>query len=245
MQKAESIDIRSITSEKITPEILAELTVFCREATADKKLISENWNPEGWEDAPHSLLYCLLKEKRFKENNGLFYMLYANQRMVAVSGVYRSDWAPTDIAIGGVRTCTLPKQRSLAVSQHGGFYHGDHLLPAQIDWARQQGFKAFILTFNETNLWLAKFILRIHQGRSVLFGYKLNDKAKEVYQDFYLYPKRLMIKNTPQWVLIKKLDKDARVSFYELEEKENESQGYSTDGFSDAGEFKNFPLYTN
>lgn len=244
MQEPQSIELRTVSSDKISEKEMRDLIAFCNEAIKDKKLDLKNWSVENWQNSPHSLLYCLCKERRFSEDRGLFYMLYAGGRLQAISGVYRSDWAPNEIAIGGVRTCTLPRARSSSIAVHGGFYHGDHIMPAQVEWARSKGLKAFILTFNETNLWLAKFILRIHQGRSVLLGYKLTDKARELYQDFYLYPKKLIIKNTLQWVLVKKLDED----FVFSEEALLSIKGQENDSAFDkvyASELKDFPIYSN
>lgn len=209
MQKlSPTIQLRSITSEEVTPEIFEDLFKFCVATSADKKLDAENWRTDDWENSKHSLLYCLLKEKRFRKDHGQFHMLYSRENLVAVSGVYRSDFAPEAVAIGGVRAYTLPQKRTAGVLEEGRFFHGDYIFPQQIRWAREQGFKKFILTFNDSNLWLAKFILRIGQGRSVLLGYKLSDEAREVYRDFSLYPEKVMIKKVPQYILIKHLEKD-------------------------------------
>lgn len=225
---SDAILLRSITSDSVTPEVFADLFAFCKATSEDKKLSAENWSTEDWENAQHSLLYCLLKEKRFRDGHGQFHLLYSQQRLVAVSGVYRSDFAPDEVAIGGVRAYTLEAERASGVLQQGRFFHGDYIFPAQIKWAREQGFKKFILTFNETNLWLAKFILRIGKRQSVLLGHKLSNEAREVYQDFYMYPQKLMIKNVPQYVLVKDLEKKHERIF----------------GSPDASELKNFPVYT-
>ncbi len=203
-----SIQMRSITSEEVTPEIFAELFNFCEATSLDQKLDAENWRADNWENSKHSLLYCLLKEKRFRQGQGQFNMLYSCGKLVAVSGVYRSDFSPEEIAIGGVRAYTLPLERTSGVLGQGRFFHGDYIFPDQIRWARKQGLKKFILTFNESNLWLAKFILRIGEGKSVMLGYRPSQDAREVYQDFYMYPEKMMIKNVPQYVLIKNLEKD-------------------------------------
>ncbi len=228
-QLSRTIQLRSITSEEVTPEVFEDLFKFCEATNFDKKLNAENWSTKDWENSKPSLLYCLLKENRFRKGQGLFHMLYSQNKLVAVSGVYRCKFAFEDVAIGGVRAYTLPFERTTGVLEEGKFFHGDYIFPAQIRWAREQGFKKFMLTFNESNLWLAKFILRIGQKRSVLLGYRLSEEAREVYKDFYMFPDKVMIKNVPQYVLIKNLENDYDGIF----------------GSSHAGELKNISLYTN
>lgn len=230
MQKlSRTIQLRSITSEEVTPEIFEDLFKFCEATSLDQKLNAENWTAKDWENSKHSLLYCLLKEKRFREGQGQFHMLYSQNRLVAVSGVYRCKFAFEDVAIGGVRAYTLPLERTTGVMEEGKFFHGDYIFPEQIRWARAQGLKKFLLTFNESNLWLAKFILRIGQKKSVLLGYRPSAEARELYRDFYMYPEKVMIKNVPQYVLIKNLENDHDRIFGSLH----------------ASELKNFSVHTN
>lgn len=203
-----TVELRSITSENVTSEIFEDLFKFCEATAFDQKLNAENWSATNWENSKHSLLYCLLKEERFREGQGQFHMLYSQGKLVAVSGVYRSQFALEEVAVGGVRAYTLPLERTSGVLAEGKFFHGDYIFPAQIRWARAQGIKKFLLTFNESNLWLAKFVLRIGQGKSVMLGYRPSAEAQKVYRGFYMYPEKVMIKNVLQYVLIKDLEKN-------------------------------------
>lgn len=144
---------------------------------------------------PGGLGHILFIERRFKPTNGQFYLLYKDNDIIAVSGIYKSDF-DKNIAIAGVRTWTLEEHRGKR------FLHGDILLPEQEKWAINNNIKSILLTFNDYNLWLFEFIKRMNQKKSVSLGVKTSN----FYMGFQPLPDQLYIKNTYQYVLEKKLD---------------------------------------
>lgn len=213
-----SFRLEHVTSESVTPQIEKDLTAFCAEAVKDQKHPVQNWNGTDWENSPASLMYCLLEEKRFSQERGRLYLLYHGDRLVALNGIYRSDFHP-EVFIGGVRVFTLPEYRTRDVFARGTFAHSDHIFPEQLAWARTQGAKMFWLTFNDHNLWLAQWGLRIATGKASVLGVRGSSTAREFYRGFEMHPKKLLVKYIYQHVLVKRLDPSFEFSFAELEEK--------------------------
>lgn len=213
-----SFRLETITSETVTPQIERDLTAFCADAVRDQKHPVQNWSGTDWENSPASLLYCLKEERRFAEDRGRLHLLYHGDRLIALNGVYRSDFHPA-VFIGGVRTFTLPEYRTRDVFERGTFPHSDHVFPVQLAWARSQGAKMFWLTFNDHNLWLAQWGLRIGTGKAAILGLRGSPAAREFYAGFKMHPKKLLVKSVPQHVLFKTLDPSFEFPFAELEEK--------------------------
>ena len=206
----------SLCSEDVTVEIEKDLTEFCAQAEVDEKHPVENWAGRAWQTNSSTLLYCLLIEKRFSRDLGKLFILRHLGKIIAVSGVYRSDFHP-QIFIGGVRTLTLPEFRSRGRQERTTF-HSDRLFPAQLQWAREMGAKAFLMTFNDHNFWLAQIALRAATGRAAFLGLPMGAAAQQFYEGFELCPKKLFIKFVYQHTLIKKLDPEFNYSFQSMEE---------------------------
>jgi hypothetical protein len=132
---------------------------------------------------------------------------FSENELIALSGVYKSDFC-SDIFIGGVRAWTLKKFRSLYV-------HGNSVFPAQFEWAQEHGAKMLLLSFNDYNDWLFKFILRGIQGKATAFGRAFSDQ----YKDFELHPTKVMIKGVYQYILKKKLISNFDFDFNKIGEK--------------------------
>lgn len=162
---------------------------LCTEAINENLPASKNMTSAGWRLNSASLLYLLYEEKRFDPPNGKLFVVYDNNQIVAVSGVYISDFNKY-VAIGGVRTWTRKEYRTK-------YLHGKYLIPAQIEWAKAADMKMFALTFNDYNEWLPKFISRGKKGKATSFGLGFC----ETYKDFVPHDTKLTIKNVEQYVL--------------------------------------------
>ncbi|MGE0632404.1 MAG: hypothetical protein AB7O96_08355 [Pseudobdellovibrionaceae bacterium] len=208
-----SYSVRSFCSDEVDTSLLRDLEVFCMEAEKENRLRSRNWQYTDWSKKPETFLYCLMKEKRFSQRNGEVTAVYDDLRIVAVSGVYESEFAPETVAIGGVRAHTLQSERKTSTQKGYGFLHGDYIFPKQILWAEKRGFTTFALTFNKHNRWLAEFILRIGQKKAIGLGYHPQEAAQKAYSGFSLWPHMVIIKATPQFLLHKNLKPEVDCSF--------------------------------
>lgn len=160
---------------------------------------------EDYQIKPNSLLYTLLIEKRFAANNGIFNLLYLDDKLIGLSGAYKSDFNDR-VVIGGVRTYTLNDVRN-------SFHHSEHILPAQIAWAREQNAEVFCLTFNKYNEWLVNFIERANKGKGIVLGKQVPISLL----GFERHPKLVRIKFTEQILLKKYLINNSAVNFKEIE----------------------------
>lgn len=202
-----NIELISLHSEEIelNSSLFHEFYDFCKTASLETdKPAHENMMVNNWQDNPASLLHLLLIEQRFKKGNGLFNFLKFDNKLVAVSGIYRSYFHP-DIFIGGVRSWLVPEHRS-------SYTFGNHVFPEQLKWAKQNGGKQFLLTFNEYNKKLATVFLRVADGKATGFG----KKQSEFYKGFKLWPNLVNIMHTPQWVLYKNIDDSFNFNFDNL-----------------------------
>ena len=216
VKEKNAFQISFICCEEVDEQLEKDIAEFCILAEGDPKHPTENWNAREWPKNPSSLLYCLIKEKRFGRQDGRLYLVRNQGKIIAVSGVYRSDFH-RQIFIAGSRTLTLPEYRARPVRERGAL-HSDFLFPAQLEWALSQGAKMLLMTFNDHNLWLAKLSHRLGSGKATFLGLPVSAAARQFYSGFEFYPKKLLIKFVYQHTLIKKLDPDFSYCFESMEE---------------------------
>ncbi|NJO60973.1 MAG: hypothetical protein HC836_22765 [Richelia sp. RM2_1_2] len=185
---------------------LTNLIQLCKEAEQENIAASENMKFTDWQLNNASLLYLLINEQRFFAPNGCLNIVYHDNKIIAVSGVYISDFSK-DIAIAGVRAYTLKNYRTRYV-------HGDTIFPAQITWAKAKNTKMILLSFNSYNDWLYKFILRGSKGKGTAFGLKFSD----TYKKFKPHKKQIIIKHVPQYILKLALEDDYNYDFTSIEQ---------------------------
>lgn len=169
---------------------------FCKNASLDTSMPAhENmWNA-NWQQDPGTLPYLLEIEKRFSENTGEFVVLKYGDEIVACSGSYRSDFDDL-IAVVGVRSWVNKDHRSK-------FLLGKYLYPRHVKWAKENGFKQIIITFNEYNKKLTNVFLR--NGLGVV---KNRKSTSLFFNGVNEVPFPVKIKNTRQFILYEKLDPD-------------------------------------
>lgn len=185
-----NIEIKTITSENW--ETYAEdLEYFCKLSDNDESPAARNLTWHDWQNNLGSLMYTLVHGKRYDEGQGQFNLLYKDGLPIASSGCYVSDWSDK-VLVMGARTWTSPDHRNT-------WWHGDYLLPMQVDVAKRLNCKAVVFTFNDYNSWLLKFINRASKGKAVTFGYKHSD----FYKDFIVYDKGYNVKHTKQTLAVK------------------------------------------
>lgn len=167
--------------------------IFCKEAAQESDEPAHgNMYSEDWEENNKTLPYHIYVSNRFRKNGNFFIGLIGDE-IIAVSGVYVSNFDPC-VAIGGVRSWVNRRYR-------GRFIIGKHLLPLQLKWARDNGLKIIALTFNEYNKRLLPYFKR--SG----LGIKKNRNPNSLfYTGLHEVDFPCDIQNTKQWVIYSKID---------------------------------------
>ncbi len=174
----------------------------------EKQVASVNMDIRNWEQNNASLLYLLLREKRFsKEKGGLFTLLNKDE-VIAVSGFYQSDFNP-EVYVFGCRSWVLKEHRlNLLIAEK--------LLPAQLVAIEHLGGKAAIISFNESTKAFAKLIERSNKSIESTKKFFFGERYPGLYHDMILHQNPVFIKNSKQWILIKYL-KSFKYDWKELE----------------------------
>ena len=204
-------------SDQYTSDQLSQLEEFCKSSGREEKHASSvNMVFEGWEQNTASLLYLFLKEKRFTIARGGLCCLYADGKIIAVSGFYRSDFHP-EIFLFGVRSWVLKEHRlNLLIAEK--------LLPIHLEQIKKHRGKIAVLSFNESTRAFMKLIERSNQDKTQKKKFFFGDRYPELYHDMKAYPKPVKIKNSKQWILIKELEPlNFDWSTLEYNDKENSS----------------------
>jgi hypothetical protein len=148
-------------------------------ADQDSDPAVRNFQTTDWQNKPETLLYCLYTEKRFDSPNGCLFAVVSDDEFVSVGGVYRSDFNFEQIAVAGVRTFTNPARRDR-------FWHGEFLIPSQIEWASNQKMSQVIFSVNLGNEKLIKFLNRATEGRAIVLGRKFPEVYKRLVKQEFL-----------------------------------------------------------
>lgn len=168
---------------------------FLQKSKNNKDLASKNMWDDNWELKTETLPFLIYKKKRLIEPKGQFYILKIDNKIVAVSGVYISDF-DIRIAIGSVRAWALEEYR-------GKFLIGKYLLPEQLKWAKEKNCAMFFLTFNDYNKKLINIVKRTGFGRM-----KKRTPDMLFYNGVNEAPFPCEIQYTKQWVVYDIIDKN-------------------------------------
>ena len=165
------------------------LKKICKLSEEDKSLASKNVNWKDWQNNKSSLMYSIVKKKRF--DKGKFFVLLKDEIPITASGCYISPWS-NDVMILGSRTWTNLNERKK-------WWQGDYLLPKQFEEAKKLNVKAAVFTFNLYNEWLIKFLKRVKDKKAVTLGKKNSD----FYNDLIFLDDTYDINNTKQKIAVK------------------------------------------
>ena len=161
---------------------------FC-EGQADLSLPSLNLWDGGWENKPHTLPYILKNTAQFSDN-GQLSMVFDDDILIAVGGVYVSDFSK-DVALAGVRTWVDKKYRNQQIIRN-------FVLPANKQWVRQRQVPVIALTFNEYN----KNLIKLFSAGQKRYTRQLHNIFAE---NFNVVDFPVIIRNTIQWVIYEQL----------------------------------------
>jgi hypothetical protein len=165
--------------------------------------ISQPASTNLWAEDPksncHTLLYILTNTTRFNGVNGDFHILYDNDKIVACSGVYISEFSK-DVAIAGVRTWVNKEYRHLALNK-------EYLLAEQKKWAIAKNAKIIALSFNEYNKNIIQIFKRTRLGET---SERIkNRKTKHMFYNGLQEVKfPVIIQYTKQWVIYEELNSE-------------------------------------
>ena len=187
---------------KNNDELLKKIRDFCVENQR-----GPNRSNYGDEHQKYSLIDLILTSDRFNEENGALFVLTSEEKIIAISGVTRSPLSP-EIAHGGCRT--------LVDRNHGQrFLITNSILPLQIAWAKEMGFREFNLSFNVSNEKFFKLVKRLIHGRAGLLGAGTN----RFYRSFQIHKNPLWIYSTRQYLIFKKIDQNFTFEYAKFEMK--------------------------
>lgn len=186
----ESAQIISIDSSNYFDylEILEEL---CNSAENDDRKAAKNLSWKNWENNSSSLMYAIVKQRRFDSHIGQFDIVLYQGKPIAASGCYISDWSDKIMMIG-VRTWTDPLSKNM-------WWHGNMLMPKQLDLALKKGCVAAVMSFNHYNIRLRNALRRASKQQAVLLGITHPD----FYNDLQFLDGYYNIKDTAQSIAVK------------------------------------------
>lgn len=153
------------------------------------------WHNE-WQEKPETLPYLLEKTDRFNKD-GEFLFLEIDNKIVACSGVYKSNFCDS-IYIAGVRLWVNKLYRNMLIPRN-------FLLKEHKRYAVENNAKIIVLTFNDHNKNLVQALKRNRLGEK-------NDRISSRTNDFLFhnglnelqFP--VNIQHTKQWVVYEKID---------------------------------------
>jgi len=132
-----------ITVREYTDDDFENLLEFCRIESQEDHPSSVNMWIEKWESDCRTLPFILKFTERFKGNNGKFFIVYSDNRIIGCSGIYKSEYT-NKLFIAGSRTWLAREFRNKQLLKN-------EILPVQKDWAITEKANIIALCFNEYN----------------------------------------------------------------------------------------------
>lgn len=188
------ITIHSINSAN-WQEFEPDLKRICEQSEDDTSPAAVNYHWRDWENTPASLMYVLVREKRY--DSGFLDLLYVDGEPVAVNGCYTADWSDRVLVVGS-RVYTRPSSRCFSCGGIGNrWYHGRYLFPRQWQFAKDpdKGYRAVVMTFNDHNARLPDFIESAAGAANPIY-----ERVPDFYRHFRVLPGVYWVKFTEQTV---------------------------------------------
>lgn len=151
----------------------------------------------SWQKKKNTLPYILNNTDRFQDNNGAFFVLTDDDKIIGCSGIYKAPFCES-IGVAGTRMWISKSYRNKSLAR-------DYILPAQKSWAVDQGLKQIALTFNEYNKNLIESFKRIRFGES---SNRLTQREPKhiFYNGLVEIEFPVEIQHVRQWVIYEPLD---------------------------------------
>lgn len=173
---------KTYNSDTITAEEFDEIETFLMETVDRDEPASVNmcWEPAG-------LLHNVKNKSRWRQDQGLIYLIFSYDRAVAISCVEYPENS-TQFAIGGIRTYLKPECRATGIM--------GYVLGEQETWARSKGCDFMVVTFNDYNK-------TAHTAISLGPKYRRAAGWSAWWDDTWPAPEPVVIRHTRQWAVIK------------------------------------------
>lgn len=140
-----------------------------------------------------SLLYEIYTKRSYVKPNGSLFLIYDNNHIISISGTQRYN---DDI-------CFLAKRHSIVKEHRGKGLYSYHMLQPQVEWAKKNGYKMGLFTWNEDREILYKIYKKISRGRCRWSG------VADMYKDkLIVYDGVYKINGVPQYVMGYKIDEN-------------------------------------
>lgn len=171
----------------------ADYVIFLKKIAQLKSPAFVNMGPQ----MPMGFLHLVDNFKRWRKADGQIGLLYddTSGSMVGISAVEHCQLS-VELSSGGNRCWILPKYR-----QNNEITK--HLLKSNLDWSRTEGKAGMLLTFNQYNKWIYDTIVKLSTNSGATLGTVWSDW----WDDCIALPRMVRLHNTPQWAVIKPLDK--------------------------------------
>lgn len=145
--------------------------------------------------APSGFGHLVRNKLRWTNNTGQIALLIDDNDIVGVSAVETCSLSNA-FGSGGNRCWLLPEYRTNnEITQH--------LLSSNLQWSKQQNHLGMMLTFNGYNKWIYDTITKRASGKSSALGKVWSNW----WNDCIPFETQLNVFNTPQWAVIKPIDK--------------------------------------
>lgn len=172
-----------------------EVFSFCKSQYNLSDPASINLWHDNWEDKSNTLPYILNFTSRFKDF-GNFYIVYDDNIIAAIGGVYRSSFSD-HICLAGVRAWTNVNYRNKSILK-------DTVLLESKKWAIQNDMKIIALSFNEYNKGIVNIFKRSRFGETK--DRLLRTKEHLFYNGIIEVSFPVKIQNVYQYVIYEQLD---------------------------------------
>jgi hypothetical protein len=146
---------------------------------------------------PAGLGFLVANKVRWTKNTGQIALLINDNDIVGVSAVETCSLSNA-FGSGGNRCWLLPEYRTNnEITQH--------LLSSNLQWSTQQNHLGMMLTFNGYNKWIYDTIAKRASGKSSALGKVWSNW----WNDCIPFETQLNVFSTPQWAVIKPINKSA------------------------------------
>lgn len=147
--------------------------------------------------SPAGFLYLVDNLKRWTTDAGQISLLFddVEESLVGICAV-ENCYISNELSSGGNRCWLLPSYR-----QNNEM--SKYLLKSDLEWSMTQNKAGMLLTFNDYNTWIYDTIVKLSTNTGATLGTVWSDW----WSDCIALPRKIRLHNTPQWAVIKPINK--------------------------------------
>lgn len=193
-------EIERCYSDDITDSQFHKLQQFVK----GQQALSDHPAIKNMDNSINGLLHNIETKDRWTKTDGEISILNHSDTVIGVSAVEFSNLHP-NLSIGGIRCWLDPNFRNDQLVT-------TYLLNSNLEWSKNNGMWAMMLTFNDYNKTIYDGIKRKSIGKSIAIG----NIWSNWWDDVLVIEKQLYIRYTQQWCVLKPIIFKANVIFEEL-----------------------------